>query len=293
MLEGTMHATEHKSDDGVKTYTANFESTHNENKDEEMGDIAGLLALMQNNRGMDIPGLLALCKEKGYDRGWGSDSGMFMFVFLILFLFAGGGWNGLNRGQQAEFAAMAGNNCQEIIGLHDRISAAQAASTNGFQQLQTWLCQAIDAANAATRDQGDRVYNATRNVGDTVRDCCCELRARIDGVTNQITNLYGHTSLLQERTVNAMQAMECRLDNEIKENRRIIELGFERQACLIRDTARDQEMGRLLRENEQLKDTLRGNRIADAAVSQLQAFALSHYTPTVTAAATTTPAAAA
>lgn len=38
-----------------------------------MGDIAGLLALMQGNKGMDLPGLLALCKEKGYDRGWGGE----------------------------------------------------------------------------------------------------------------------------------------------------------------------------------------------------------------------------
>lgn len=35
-----------------------------------MGDIAGLLALMQGNKGMDLPGLLALCKDKGHDRGW-------------------------------------------------------------------------------------------------------------------------------------------------------------------------------------------------------------------------------
>ena len=66
---------------------------------------------MQGNKGMDLPGLLALCKEKGYDRGWGGE-GMFLFVFLILFLFAGNGWNGLNRNQQQDFAAMAGNNYQ-------------------------------------------------------------------------------------------------------------------------------------------------------------------------------------
>lgn len=59
---------------------------------------------------MDLPGLLALCKEKGYDRGWGGE-GMFLFVFLILFLFAGGGWSNLGRGNQEAFAAMAGNNC--------------------------------------------------------------------------------------------------------------------------------------------------------------------------------------
>ena len=87
---------------------AHAEEVENDTKKENtMGDIAGLLALMQGNKGMDLPGLLALCKEKGYDRGWGND-GMFMFVFLILFLFAGGGWNNLGDRNQAAFAEMAG-----------------------------------------------------------------------------------------------------------------------------------------------------------------------------------------
>lgn len=155
-----------------------IEENTSEKGENSMNDIAGLLALMQGNKGMDLPGLLALCKEKGYDRGWGGE-GMFLFVFLILFLFAGNGWNGLNRNQQQDFAAMAGNNCQSIIGLHDRISAAQAVSTNGFTQLQTWLCESIANVTNSIRNQGDRAVDATRNVGDTVRDCCCKLEASL------------------------------------------------------------------------------------------------------------------
>jgi hypothetical protein len=136
-----------------------IEENTNEKGENNMNDIAGLLALMQGNKGMDLPGLLALCKEKGYDRGWGGE-GMFLFVFLILFLFAGNGWNGLNRNQQQDFAAMAGNNCQSIIGLHDRISAAQAVSTNGFTQLQTWLCESIANVTNSIRNQGDRIADA-------------------------------------------------------------------------------------------------------------------------------------
>ena len=79
-----------------------------ENKESSMNDIAGLLALMQGNKGMDLPGLLALCKEKGYDTSFGNS---FMFVFLLFFLLVGGGWNSLGRNNQEAFAAMAGNNC--------------------------------------------------------------------------------------------------------------------------------------------------------------------------------------
>lgn len=256
-----------------------------EHKENKMNDIAGLLALMQGNKGMDLPGLLALCKEKGYDRGWGGD-GMFMFVFLILFLFAGGGWNNLNRNQQNDFQAMANQNCSEIIGLHDRISAAQAAFTNGFQQLQTWLCQSIDSVNAATRDQGDRTYDATRNVGDVVRECCCSLNTRLatiecqlNGIQRDISdtnrNLSNKIDLAQERTNNALERMECRLSSQIKDTQ-----------CLITNTATQQEMQRLQRENEAMRAQIQGNAIADAAVSRLERFAVDHYKVTNIPAAT-------
>lgn len=42
-----------------------------EDKESGMNDIAGLMALMQNNKGMDLPGILALCQQKGYGDGKG------------------------------------------------------------------------------------------------------------------------------------------------------------------------------------------------------------------------------
>lgn len=156
-----------------------IEENTNEKGENNMNDIAGLLALMQGNKGMDLPGLLALCKEKGYDRGWGGE-GMFLFVFLILFLFAGNGWNGLNRNQQQDFAAMAGNNCQSIL--------------------------------------------------QSQKDCCCEMNQR-----------------------------------------------FDRLECTINTNRLADENARLTRENEALKDTIRGDRIADAAVQRLENFAIQHY----------------
>lgn len=206
-----------------------------EEKENTVNDIAGLLALMQGNKGMDLPGLLALCRDKGYDRSWGGE-GMFMFVFLLLFLFSRGGWGNLNGAEQAAFGNCAGNSCQSIIGLHDRISAAQAVSTNGFQSLQTWLCESIANVTNSIRNQGDRAVDATRNVGDTVRDCCCKMNQRLD-----------------------------------------------RLECTIQTNRLADENARLARENETLKDTLRGDRIADAAVSRLERFAINHYTPTRTA----------
>lgn len=264
-----------------------IEENTNEKGENNMNDIAGLLALMQGNKGMDLPGLLALCKEKGYDRGWGGE-GMFLFVFLILFLFAGNGWNGLNRNQQQDFAAMAGNNCQSIIGLHDRISAAQAVSTNGFTQLQTWLCESIANVTNSIRNQGDRAVDATRNVGDTVRDCCCKLEAslaslncKVDGVSRDIREssslINAKIELEALKQENARAAMETRLLQSQKDCCCEMNQRFDRLECTINTNRLADENARLTRENEALKDTIRGDRIADAAVQRLENFAIQHY----------------
>lgn len=221
-------------------------------KETDMNDIAGLLALMQNNKGMDLPGLLALCKDKGYHNSFGGE-GSFLFIFLLFFLFAGGGWGNLGARNQEAFAAMAGNQCQDIIGIHDRISAAQAASTQGFQNVQTWLCESIANVVNNVRDQGDRAVGAVANVSTQMASCCCELKSRIDAVLCKVDGLYAHTSLLNERNLNAMQSMECRLSSQIKDVRNDVAIGFERQSNLINNKFAEEEMTRLRRKVEALE----------------------------------------
>lgn len=270
-----------------------------EEKENNMNDIAGLLALMQGNKGMDLPGLLALCKDKGYDRAWGGE-GMFMFVFLLLFLFAGGGWNNLGARNQAAFAEMAGNNCQSIIGLHDRITAAQTASTNGFFSLDTKLCSSIAEVMAAVRNQGDRTYDATRNVGDTVRDCCCKMEAalatlncKVDGVSRDIRESSGLINAKIElealKAENARAAMECRILQNQKDCCCEMNQRFDRLENTINTNRLADENARLVRENSELKSQQLATATANAAVQALQNFQLNHYTPTKTS----TPAAGA
>lgn len=49
MLESMISAADHKTEEMKNSTT--------EDKDVEMGDIAGLLALMQGNKNLDLPGL--------------------------------------------------------------------------------------------------------------------------------------------------------------------------------------------------------------------------------------------
>lgn len=225
-----------------------------------MTDIAGLLALMQNNKNMDIPGLLALCRENGYDRSFGDS---FFFLFFFMLMFSNGGWGGW--GNRAAAAEMIGaENVATLTSLYDRIAAAQAASTQGFSNMQTWLCEAIANVTNSVRNQGDRVYDATRDVKDAVKDCCCKMQAelatincRIDGVSRDIREstavLSGKIELSQERTTNQMQAMECRLSGQIKDLGAATALGFERQANLILNVDKEREISDLRRENADLK----------------------------------------
>lgn len=63
---------------------------------------------------------------------------------------------------------------------------------------------------------------------------------------------------------------------------------FDRLECTLQTNRLADENARLARENEALKDTLRGDRIADAAVQRLERFAINHYTPTRTPSGGTT-----
>lgn len=256
-------------------------SEHHEEKESNMDNIAGLLALMQNNKNMDIPGLLALCRDRGYDRSF-SNNGEFMTIFLLLFLLGNGGWGGLNAGQRAAFQDCAGDQCQRIIGIHDRISAAQAASTQGFQSMQTWLCEAIANVTSAIRNQGDRAVDATRDVQTQMQNCCCNIERGLDALNCKVDGVGAKVELSQERTMNAMQSMECRLGTLIKENRAAMELGFERQTNLINEKFAQQKMEQMEREIADLKAAKNSSDSNKELLTTMQQFFLAHYTPNKT-----------
>jgi len=276
---------------------ADLTNTVNETvKDKDMGDIAGLLALMQGNKGMDLPGLMALAREKGYDKNWGGE-GMFIFVFLLLFLFAGGGWNGLNRGQQADFPALAGTNTEEIVGLHDRIADARAASSLGFQQLQAWLCESISNVISATRNQGDRIAGVARNVGDTVRDAAARLDLAVAGIVNRVDSvardvkegnglMSAKIELEALKAENARNALESRVLQGQKDGFLLLNQRFDQLENKMTNQALVEENARLTRENVTLRDVIREDKIADKTVARLEGFALRNYTPTRTATTT-------
>lgn len=256
------------------------DAVNTENKGEcSMDNLAGLLALMNGNKGMDLPGLLALCKEKGYDKGFGGE-GMFMFVFLMLFLFAGGGWGNLNQNGRNQVAALAGQNLQDIIGLYDRLAANGQVTTQGFMQLDAKVCSAINETVNAVNAAAARNYDATRNVGDAVRDCCCTMRANMADLGCKIDKVAGEVGIAYERTINHFDRRACELENQISQLAGEMKLGFERNQCVITNTAIQQESARKDREIASLKEAFQAQQTAQAVAQQLQNFALQNYIPT-------------
>lgn len=226
-----------------------------EDKESGMNDIAGLMALMQNNKGMDLPGILALCQQKGYGReggGWGD--GMGLLVILLFFLmFNNGGWG--NNGNKACAEGLVGaDNCQRIIGLHDRISAVRDCCCKVEAQLATVLCE-------------------IRGVQRDIRESSGLINAKIE--------------LEALKAENAHAAMECRLVQAQKDCCCEMNQRFDRLDCKLDNMQRDSEIARLTRENEALKNKAIADSTAASVVQSLQGFAISHYKPTQTATAPT------
>lgn len=249
---------------------------HKHDKENSM-DIAGLMALMQQGKGMDLGTFAALCKDKGGDT-FGGGGGMWVLIILLFLMMNGGFGNNANRDAAAAVAAREGFDLQTITSLYDRNAATLQAVNAGFANLNTSLCSSIAEVIASVRNQGDRNYDATRNVGDQVRDCCCRLEAAIVSLGCKIDQIIPAVNLAQERNLNAMQAMECRLSSEIKENRNQSALGFERLNCKLDMQCKDAEIARLREKNEAYRE----NEVAQRAVHQQANWFLANYTPTRT-----------
>lgn len=294
-FEGIVNATEHKTEDGNKHYTVEMETSNNSDKEIEMNDIAGLMALMQNNMSKDLPGMLALCKDRGYDgQQW-------WWIIILLFVLGGGnlGW-GNNRGIAA--GLIGAENLQMITSMYDRIADAKSATTEGFANLNSHLCESIATVISSVRNQGDRAVDATQSLNDTVRNCCCTienmlstLNCKVDGVSRDIretSNLINAKVELEAlKAENARAAMECRITQNQKDCCCELNRRFDQLECTIQTNRLADENARLARENESLRSTVQGNALADATVARMQSFVINHYTPTRTTTTTTTPAA--
>lgn len=97
---------------------------------------------------------------------------------------------------------------------------------------------------------------------------------------NNMNDIAGLLALMQGNKgmdLPARAAMECRILQSQKDCCCEMNQRFDRLECTINTNRLADENARLTRENEALKDTIRGDRIADAAVQRLENLAIQHY----------------
>lgn len=239
-------------------------------------DIAGLLALMQNNKGLSLADIKAATEKEGGFAGGGL--GIVVLLLFFLMMNNGGFGNNANRTAAADMAATAGLDLQTITSLYDRNAATLQAVNAGFSSGQTALCSSIAEVIGSVRNQGDRISDNLNAFSSRFDACCCATQRAIDSVKCSV-----ETSEL--RNQNALQSMECRLSNQIEKSAAATALGFERTNCHIDSCCKDTEIARLTRENSSLKATSIADCTADNVVRRLERFAVHHYTPTTTGAA--------
>ena len=293
-MEGIINASSSRAADGsyekdmsVEFDTSKHHGSFSHERDSSMNDIAGLMALMQGNMTKDLPGMLALCKERGYDgQQW-------WWIIILLFLFGGGnlGW-GNNRSCATGLLGV--ENLQMITSTYDRladlknaVTLSQADTANRFGQLDSHLCEAIANVINQVRNQGDRSNDQLNDVSRQISSCCCDLKAILSGISCEIRGV--------GRDVNdARIAIDQRIALSEERIGSKIELGNERLACLIKDHAKDAEIARQNREISQLQSALaqstmwnKMNKVAARAVEDLEEFSINHYTPTRTVGTTT------
>lgn len=290
-MEGVINASSSRAADGAheKHMSLEFETSNHghghtsHEKETTMNDIAGLLALMQGNMTKDLPGMLALCKDKGYDgQQW-------WWIIILLFFLGGGnlGWGSNNRAVASEL--IGSNNLQTILDrladLNGAVNLSAADAANRFSQLDTNLCSSIANVISQVRDQGDRVSDNLNSVSRQISDCCCDLKSLLSGISCEVRGVARDVHDARIAIDQRIALSEERLGSKI-------ELGNERLACLIKDQAKDCEIARQQREICALQNALNQStmwnklgKVARRSVEDLEEFAINHYTPTATGAA--------
>ncbi|MEG0299330.1 MAG: hypothetical protein RR609_07110 [Aurantimicrobium sp.] len=253
---------------------------HHHGKEKDM-DIAGLLSLVTQNKGMDPLALAALMKEKGGEGAFGGGGlGILVLLLFIMMMNNGTFGGGNNQASAQQLAASAGFDLQTVTSMYDRHSATLQAVNQGFASAQTALCSSIAEVVGAVRNQSDRTNDNINSLSRQMADCCCKLEAGLVSLGCQIGAVKATVELTGERNINAMQAMECRLSEKINENRNLTALGFERTNCHIDNVAKDARLAALERENCELKTARVADCTADAVVHRMERFATQHYVPT-------------
>ncbi len=147
---------------------------------------------MFNSNCANVPLVATLNDGNSNSNGWGGDWAWWI-VILLIFGWGnngfGGGFGGNGGTYLGENYALISDNAtleRKIDGVYagicDSTFALNNTMTNGFASAQNTMTQGFAGLNTALIQQGYEGRIATQGVGNTVQNCCCDLKQQIGDV---------------------------------------------------------------------------------------------------------------
>lgn len=192
--------------------------------------------------------------------GNGFDSIIALAILAMIFGWGNGGYGGYGAGGVSENYTLISDMGQlerKIDGVYsgicDSTFALNNTITNGFASAQNTMTQGFAGLNTALVTQGYESRIATQGVGNTVQNCCCDLRQQIGDVNYNMatqanmldrsvangfcqTNFNNQTNTrdIIDATNAGFQRLDAKIDSIVNSQK---DAKIAEQACIINNQA--------------------------------------------------------
>lgn len=144
----------------------------------------------------DIVALSGNGGGRNNDGMWNDNSIWWILVFLIFGFGRNGFGNGFggNSGGDGNCCGFGAPNIYGKLdgityGISDATFALNNNITNGFNNVQSALCQGFNGVNQAITTNGYETRLATQGLSNQLQNCCCDIRSGIQsGITQSVMN---------------------------------------------------------------------------------------------------------
>lgn len=244
------------------------------------GGMAGLIASLCQNRGLDPNMVAAMMNNNRGNGGWG-DMGAWWIVILLIFGWGGfgngfgGGFGGRGSAQGlADLGNLVNNdagrelimqaiqgNATAISQLASTVHCDQNALQGAIQSLSSQMCQLGNTLGLGQRDIIAAMQNGNTAIMSKLCDCCCENRLAIANQTNTLQGAINFVNSSVERgfaaTNYAFADQTCQIKQAIAEQTNVINDKF----CQL-------EMREMARENRDLRDQVQAFQLSASQQQQ-------------------------
>lgn len=241
--------------------------------------MAGLIASLCQNRGLDPNMVMAMMNNRGYGDGFGNSA--WWIIILLIFGWGGfgngfgGGFNGRgtaqgladlgnlmnnDAGRELIMSAIQGN-ANAISQLASTVHCDQNALMGSIQNLSSQICQLGNTLGLGQRDIIAAMQNGNTAIMSKLCDCCCENRLSIANQTNTLQAAINGVSTGLERGFAAANYAFADQTCQIKQ-------AIAEQTRYIGDRFCELEKREMARENRELRDQVQAYQLSASQQQQ-------------------------